>query len=251
MTGRPVAAKLEEKKSFEQVAASFDMSAGVKANPFLMMDKAKKKKAPPVVPKAAPPPPPPSAKDAESRPIVPLNETQKAELQNKRKSITRSHWSYRANSAPAVVGTFVPPPVEKEEHEEDEQGPPTPSSPAMEEAGVMVAPAAFASPVAAPPVAEPVAAPPAAPEAKADDEQARAPTVPAEKVEAVKPMAAVVAPKGDLDGLKASPELLAALSAMLPVLDRQIVDAKAVEATAEPAIEVLRRCRRNAKRQRR
>ena len=49
--------------------------------------------------------------------------------------------------------------------------------------------------------------------------------------------------KGDLEGLKPSAELLAALSAMLPVIDREMPHAKAVEATAESAIDVLRRIR--------
>ena len=53
---------------------------------------------------------------------------------------------------------------------------------------------------------------------------------------------------GDLaflrDGGGAQADLLAAVSAMLPHLDRELAHSKAVQASAEPLLEVLKRCQR-------
>ena len=228
----PPAEELKVEAPLEGEVPSF------KKNPFLMADK--KAKAPPPMPANAevsrPPKAPPAAKvvpaEAEPRPIGSLSERQRDMLQTKRKSLVQQQQQQQQLAKPA------PAPVQEPEQQlepVDEQAPaaqseeqqkaanlagPDEEEEAEPELGVQVMPVMSAVPVG--------------------EEAAREP-VTTVIIKSTPPPAET----GDLPflrpGTAAPTELAAALSLLLPTIDREIAAARAVDATAEPLLDVVRR----------
>lgn len=208
----------------------FLMADGVKKNPFLLADKAKAQarsiptekdlarwvRATPS--KAVDP----SLKGApvDPRPIVELNEVQRAELQRKRECVHREkQQSCRAHEQPAP-SECPPSPEPHEAHEEPETG-------------VQVVPTSEAAAPSEGPVPQPEAAPAPA-TSKCGHGRKQALTK------------AIHTPQhGDLAFVneRVSTDLLAAVAGLLPNLEGELQNAHAVERTAEPLIDVVRRCR--------
>ena len=218
--------KVEDGPSAPVPPPPSEAPTGIKNNPFLLADR--KAAKPPKVPTAAPPKVPaleavPTAGPAaEPRPIGSLSDAQRAVLQQKRMSLTSSA---DVEAARALLAPVRPAPVEL-----------PPDQMEMEtETGVQVVP----SPMSV--TDEPVSAPEAAPATASP----AAPTEPAKPISVAPPVITV----GDLGFLQngAPTELLAALRSMPEVLDGGLRDAKAIESTAEPLIDVLRRSQRGAR----
>ena len=205
-----------------------------KKNPFLMADK--KAKAPPPMPANAevgrPPKAPPAAKvapaEAEPRPIGSLSERQRDMLQTKRKSLVQQQQLAKPAPAPVQEPEQQLEPVDEQapaaQSEEQQKAAnlagPDDEEDAEPELGVQVMPVMSVAP--------------------GGEEAAREP-VTTVIIKSTPPPAET----GDLPflrpGTAAPTELAAALSLLLPTIDREIAAARAVDATAEPLLDVVRR----------
>lgn len=144
--------------AINRIADTFDMSAGVKSNPFLLMDRKKKAAA------AAPQPPPPARKPLAAapmaRPIRELTVQQKAEVKKKRLSISNvpavsmfRGSASAATSVQAAASVVIYDSTMLERAHENMEGPeqyriadvPCSAQCADEEPGVQVAPVASPS----------------------------------------------------------------------------------------------------------
>ena len=230
--------------------SEFDTTAGIKMNPFLMADR--KAKAPakaPVLPKKkvpplAPPPPP------EPRPIGDLTDEQRAGISAKRNSISarRNSVAQPQPQMQQLEEAVDAAPAEDDANERKADGHLVDIEHEVE-CGVAVAPVDAASVKAAPKkMSQEETAEPSG--ATAGDVTLAAAAAAANPAPIMAPAAVPARLAGDLDFLRAGTaqqELLAAVSLMLPLLDSELNSARAAEATAEPLLEVVRRCQRTGK----